>query len=178
MLYCLIMNLSTVKKILARAEDGAGPAEQANAARKLQQYLDEEQVSVEELREQLGLVDKVWVLLKGKNVWERRLAGVVTAIVCGTRHISCRPRQGSVRVLIPFNKVAEVVDKWDEFRASWRDQLDSLEIAFVHKHSLFVPKEDDEDVETEGEPLSTEELQRIRRMMDSIDQIDFRKKLE
>ena len=172
------MNLTTIKKILVRTEDNASPAEQANAARKLQQYLDEEGISVDELREQLGLVNKVWVLLKGKNVWERRLAGVLTAIICGTRHIKCGYRQGSVRVLIPFNKVAEVVDKWDEFRASWRDQLDSLEIAFVHKNNLFVPKDDDEeDVETESEPLTKEELERIRRMMDSMDQIDYRKKL-
>lgn len=176
------MNLSTIKKILARTEDDASPAEQANAARKLQQYLDQEGISVGELREQLGLVDKVWIRLSGKNVWERNLAMVLTAVVCGTKHISCKPRQGSVHVLVPFNKVGELVDRWDEFRASWREQIDSLQTAFVLKNKLFVPKDKDEDDDDDDDDnkcdLSEEEMDRIRRMMDSVEQIDYRKKLE
>ncbi len=171
------MNLSLLKKILVMPRDLANLNEQSNAKRLLEAALEKEGITFEEFLEKVEEKEMVWVQLKGKNACEREFLGQISAFVCGTYHLRHRRTgQGTgIRVRVPVDKVEELKDFSQQLILAWRAEMEMMETAFIHKHKLYVPSDPDE--EQKPCTLMPDEIDKLRAMMQGMDDVEYRKKL-
>ncbi len=171
------MNLDLLKKILAMSRDSANEHEQGNAKRLLQAVLDKEGISFDEFLEKVEDKEKIWITLKGKNAWERKLAVAVAVSICQTYHLRNRPiREGTgLRIQVPLDKAHLIKDYFEEIKLAWRQELKLFESAYVYKHRLYGSS--DPDAEEKPCKLSRDEMDRLIGMMHNMDDVEYRKKL-
>lgn len=80
----------------------------------------------------------------------------------------------------PVSKVAEIKDRWEHYKKQYEQELEMFYSAFIQKNRLYVKPDESEKQDEEDKPLTPEEKDRLRRliqMMEGMEYSDHKKKL-
>ena len=159
--------IDKLKKIQALAEKGSD-GEKTEAARQLQELCLKYGISLEEIHSE----KREEYFLRYKGQWQGRLMAQIAASMDLKVYNAINPQTGrhinkKCIVATPL-EIAEVKEAIRHYNAQYEDELESLFVAFVHRHSLLAKPGN-----PNGRSISEEELAKLQKMMRGLSSTSF-----
>ena len=149
------MVMDRLKKIEALAKAGRD-GERENAQRLLEKLCEQHGGTLEQLADEDKRMQ--WFPVRGKR--EQELFRLVLVHVCQTRQIRHRRTAEGYECELTLVQGVDVRECWRHYRAAWKQQMDDMFSAFVHKNRIYGPPS-----ETEGPELDEEQWAAVQRVL-------------
>lgn len=161
-----------IEKINKLAKEGVG-GEKINAQKKLQELMVKFGIAEEDLESE---EKKVFYYKIPKDEIQYRL---FRQVVCSFNPeiMATEPKNNKIGLQLTAEENIELQARLDFYLKQFEEELETLLIAFVHKHRIFVPNEAIDDKNDE-EPMSPEKVAKIVAMMSGMDDTDYKKQIE
>lgn len=149
--------IDRLKKIEALAKGGL-EGERENAQRMLDELCARYGVTLEQLADQEKRMH--WFPVRGKQAKE--LFRCVLVHVVQTRQIRHRIKADGYECELTTAQAADVRECWGHYREAWKEQMNDVFAAFIHRNRIYGPAKDSDD-----EPeLNAEQRAAAERVMD------------
>lgn len=162
-----------IDKINKLAKEGIG-GEKINAQKKLQELMTKYGITEADLESQEKRV--YYYKLPKTEVLIRLFKQVVWSFNPEIR--STEIRYNKIGLELTSEEHIELKARLDFYFEHFKEELETLFIAFVHKHRIFPPESDDEENNESKEEMSPEKIAKIVKMMSNMDDVEYKKLIE
>lgn len=163
----IIDRLRKIEKLANCGVDG----ERENAVRMLRDLLSQHGLTLEDLSEE----NKKEYWLNYRTIWEKKLLCQIYAKITGSSQIRYSKLKGKTGMFFKLG-VAQYIDfmaMYDAYRPALKKEMETLFMAFVSKHNICAPPNEDSNTK-----CSREESERIWQMIMGLRDVPILNKLK
>ncbi|RMF99722.1 MAG: hypothetical protein D6726_12515, partial [Nitrospirae bacterium] len=150
----------------------AGEREVAQA--KLQELLKKHNLTLEDIADETTN----WVGFSYRTKYEERLLLQCAFYITNAKRLEVKEHKKARKIYFNLTRTqaADLESIYDHYRKEFKKELETLFLAFLHRHHIFPSSDGDNDNDEDKTPLSQEKIKQIIEMIKSMNSKDWDKR--